>query len=514
MAELAFALENPAPRRPKSLAKKPDWWLAAVERETREHREERARSISDSGLERKDQALWLRDEIRQASNDELGFGPLAKHRALPGSTPEVKKVLRRWDTEVRQRSRGERRLLKAEHETTNQFRDRVFEEADRRLDSKWHADRARGQDERFERVRKCGKDERGVLRCAHCKTELEDKHGHPIVVQDRCDSTLLCASCRAHRIKKNRKRFMLSRIEAVHAIRRARLGPGQVPYDPIAERFLTLTCPHLALDQFIDICATCGRHECKKHKETRRLFGPEAQAHLVRTSFRSFMNSLKNRWRSHDGFKMLRYVRVLEATTGRDELGHVHIHVWMLTPFARAQVYRALWGRALIKAGFPEALWPAHAWKEKKDIIAELERVNDDVAIKWAKKSLKKRVPWPRVDIRRVRTKDTHADVDTKKESGERVWADLAVELVKYLCKDLESKDGTVLMHPALFAAVYRGLDSGRLITASAKFWIKQHSECPYCGALDAVRPYERSKDRPPLARGPPDFALTPCESA
>jgi len=493
MPEAVFALTNPEPRA-KSLRIKPAPWLLTVERETREHRIRRANRISARGVERSDEALFLRDEIRQASNDEIGFGPLAKFRALPGSTPEVKKILRRWDTQKKQTSRGRHRLLRDEHEPTNSFRDRVFEEADRRGDSKWHRDRSKGQIERFMRVRACGAEERGVLVCVHCKTVTQDKHGNPLVLKKMCGATLLCWDCRQIRIKKNRKRFLHSRLEALQRVRYRRLGPGQVPHDPMVERFLTLTCPHIALEQFITIEDEDG--------EFRKLYGPEAQAWLVRNAWRRFMNSLRNRWRGkywkHPGFDLISFVRVLEATTGRDEAGHVHIHCWLLSPFARVQVIRALWGRALIKSGFPLELWPEHAWKDKADLRIELQKANDETALRWLKNCSKK-IPYPRVDYKRVTSRGKGAEVD---------GIDLAMELVKYLTKDFEDPECKVLMHPSLFSAVYRGLDRGRLITASRKFWVKQHCECQACGAIDSLRPHERPKESPGLARGPPGLPL------
>lgn len=484
-AEKTFHLSPPPEKPPKRI--KPSWWLSHVEIETRDHRDRRGKDIIDAGLRRKDEALWLRDEIRQASNDEIGFGRLARFRALPGSTPEIKKTLRRWDREIYQRSRGKARLLQGEHEPTNSFRDRVFAESDRRLDSKWHSDRARGQDERFKRVAECGKEERGILRCSHCKTEALDKNGRLIIVPKACGATLLCVSCRGRRIAKNRKRFSASRVAALHAVRHKRLGPGQVRSNPIAERFLTLTCPHIPIDAGIVLVN-------EDTGESRTLVGPEAQAYLVRTAYRSFQNSLRNRWRKHPGLGLVRYVRVLEATTGKDELGHVHIHVWLLSPWVRVQSIRALWGKSLVKAGFPMTHWPEHAFKEKDELLSELERAGDDDAYAWAKRVLpRKKIPWPRVHIKRIEAREKHATVE---------GIDLAHELIKYLCKDLD--DELVLMHPGLFAAVYRGLDSGRLITASRKFWVKQHSECACCGAIDALRPAERVREGPGLARGPP----------
>ena len=485
-APLRLVCPDATPKR-EPLAEKPSWWLQHVERNTRAHRELRAKVLRDRGVDRANEAFRVHQAIVEGYREELGLWPLSPQRELPGASPEIKKIIRHWDTQIKTASRGTRRLIRADRERVESWCRRVLREAERRIESTWHQQRARGQLERFRRVARCAEETRGVLVCKHCHGAQKDKHGNPILLSDLCGSHLLCQRCRAHRRKRYRAAFLRSRLEAIRVVRSVHLAPGmaRAKRDPLTERFLTLTCPAIELE----------------------LGGPETQARIVRSAFRGFMNALRNHWRKRgrERLELSRYVRVVEATSGQDERGHCHIHVWLLSPFIRAHVYRALWGRALLKEfRRAELEWPEHAWKPKSEILAELLfRSWDREAYTWARKTLGQRTPWPRVDIKRVVSRETHATVD---------GLDLALELVKYLTKDLEAstngQGGLVLMHPATFAAVYRGLDSGRMLSASRGFWVKYHAECQCCGAQDTLRPVELL--RPPAkARAPPgEFRL------
>lgn len=500
-----FALTPPEPRA-KALPKKPGWWLAHVERETRAHRQRRAADLDRAAARRAEDALFVYEAIKEGQKDEAGIYPLAPFRGLPGASPEVLKRIRRWDTEIKNSSSGHKRLLREPGygEKTDCWIKRVLEVAIHRATSLWHSARAAGQLRRFERVAECGKTDRGVLRCSHCQTLALGRDGNPVVLKNRCNAFLLCHDCRQVRKKKHRRNFERGRHAALERVVARRLNPGVAPRDPIAERFITLTCPHIPRDVGLD----------PGDGITRK--GPELQAYVVRKAGRPFLNALRNHFRGHPGFDLVRYVRVLEATQGNDELGHVHTHIWMLSPFVRVHVLRALWGRALIKAGFPLELWPDSAWKEKTDILAELKAAGDNRALSWARHVLSPKCPWPNVDIRRVYS-GRDGKVDTRQSDGRVTREPLATELIKYLTKDFESgPDGNILMHPSLFAAVYRGLDAGRMITASLKFWVKHHAECQWCGALDSLRPCELPRHGPGLARGPPGplFAQNPSPCA
>jgi hypothetical protein len=481
MGSQTFRLSSPARPRPRSPAEKPDWWLGALQGLTRAHREARALTILEAGRARAAEAELVREAVTEGMRDELGLLTVPG-RALPGGSPEVVAILRRWDSEVASRSTASKRFLRDELEGADEWAARVLAECERRVSSAWHVSRAAGQRQRFERVGKCATETRGVLSCVHCREPQRHANGAPLVLRDLCGAHLLCARCRKHRERKHQQRFARSRAAHLEVARKRGLTRAFGRRDPLTERFLTLTCPHLELQDG----------------------GPEAQARIVRDAFRRFMNSLRNHWRGHRGFKLCRYVRVIEATSGRDELGHVHIHAWIFSPFVRVQTVRALWGRALLGAGFPRELWPEHAWKDKAEILDELDACGDRRAFEWAKHTLSKRSAWPRVDLKRVNADGTLGD-----------GSELAKELIKYLCKDVDGwdKDGAVLMHPATFAAVYRGLDGGRMLTASRGMWVRYHAACQCCGAVDQLRPFELEQ-APAVARAPPLAAWQRHEEA
>lgn len=506
----ALRLVSPSPTAP-TLGAKPAQWRGHVEALTHPYRRARAKKLLDRGRERAAEAMFVRDAIVEGYREELGLWPLSKLRALPGGSPDLLKIIRHWDRAMQTASGNTRRLIRAEREPTDHWARRVLQEAERRVESLWHQTRAGGQLERFQRVAKCGEEVRGVLVCGHCSTEQTGRHGERKILKDLCGSHLLCARCRKLRGAKYRSKIFRARHEAIKAVRRARLGPGVAQTDPICDRFLTLTCPHLPLDAKI-VLLDPGPPGVPWVPRCRELAGPEAQAWIVRHAVRPFLNALRGHWRARgpERLALSRYVRVIEATEGRDSLGHIHVHAWLLSPFVRVHVYRALWGRALVKAGFPLEHWPEHAWAEKPVVLAELELAGDTRALRWATKTLSKRAPWPRVDIRRVYARGDSAELDAVDRQGRPLpgRVDMISELVKYLVKDWEtSEDGSkTLIHPMLFAAVYRGLDQGRMISASRDFWVRYHAECQHCGAQDTLRPVKDCAARPP-ARAPPLFA-------
>src|SRR5690606_28839229 len=64
----------------------------------------------------------------------------------------------------------------------------------------------------------------------------------------------------------------------------------------------------------------------------------------------------------------VRVLRVIEATPGSDGTGHIHIHAWWVGPFVRVELLRAMWGRALLSAGFPPEL-TGTAMQDRDDLI-------------------------------------------------------------------------------------------------------------------------------------------------
>jgi hypothetical protein len=115
-------------------------------------------------------------------------------------------------------------------------REGLYERAralDRRRD--WHASRARGQRDRFERVAACGEGKARAT-CHACG----DEHELPV----RCDVWRVCVSCRAKAALERRARFGRGRAKALRIAHRtgrlSRFRPGRW-----TEKHMTLTVPQV-----------------------------------------------------------------------------------------------------------------------------------------------------------------------------------------------------------------------------------------------------------------------------
>lgn len=459
----ALALSAPVARA-KRIGVRPEWWLTRVEDATRAFRWARADQILDAGEARRREAWAVVEALRDGRIDDWQiyedkrWKPDPK-RWLPGASPEVSQILWRWDSELRQSSRGTVRLVRDLDEPVERWRERVLAECERRIESRWHDERARAEVERFDRARRCGEDYTGQLRCKTCGARQAGRDGVVRDVLATCQAFLICPRCRLARRDRYRRRITLGIIEACAAVRRARAHTGR---DRLSSRFLTVTLPALE-------------------------GGAEEQARVVRGAWRRFANSWRNSWRKSGRAELCRYVRVVEATSGTEGQGHVHAHAWVLSPFVRHHRLRAMWGRALIAEGVPRSAIPHRA---KSELLAELLELGDRETYAWAKRTLSREVPWPVLDVR----------------AAKGPAADVAAELAKYLCKDLAANGEE--LEPELFAAIFRGLAGGRLATASRGFWIAILCECDTCGDLGTVRLVRtRDHEAPPLATGPPGQA-------
>ena len=212
---------------------------------------------------------------------------------------------------------------------------------DRRRD--WHAGRARGQRDRFERVAACGEGQARAT-CHACG----DEHDLPV----RCDVWRVCVSCRAKAALERRARFGRGRVRALRVAQRtgrlSRFRRGRW-----TEKHMTLTVPHV-------VGAT--------DRETVRL-----RIDLGFAAWRLFTIALRKHWLEHaaaahvaGGLKKSealararaerarspeRFYRFFEWTPGHDQLGHPHFHVWMLCGWIRPSVDRVDVGRVFAPGG-------------------------------------------------------------------------------------------------------------------------------------------------------------------
>jgi hypothetical protein len=304
--------------------------------------------------------------------------------------------------------------------------------------AKWHELRAEGQLARFDRVEDCGETE-VLVRCEGCGTEVRRRTA-------RCGHRRLCGGCRAEYALRQQSRFRPARIAALartdHLRRRSARGGAW------GERFLTLTIPHSG-DVERDILTL---------PRAWKVFRALLWTHLR-----------EDRGLRPDDVALLAFVRVIEATPGRDLAGHAHIHVWLLSPFLHHAILRQLWGRSLRKFGYVP---PQRALA---DVLAEESDRGARDLQRWLVPRRGARtlelVYWPVIDIRQA--------------------VNVERELIKYLVKDAEWKDGRLeMVDGTLFGGIYKGLERVRTIVTSKHFWTdeKPSCACPECGCTAMSR--------------------------
>ena len=304
--------------------------------------------------------------------------------------------------------------------------------------AKWHEIRANGQLVRFDRVEDCGQTE-VLVRCEACNTELRRRSA-------RCGHRRLCEGCRAEYALRQQCRFRPARLAAL--ARTSHLRRHSAPGGRWGERFLTLTVPH-SRDVERDILTL---------PRAWQVFRKLVWQHLR-----------EDRGLRSEDARGLAFVRVIEATAGRDLSGHAHIHVWLLSPFLHHALLRHLWGRALRKFGY------ALPQRALIDVLADVSDREARDLQRWLVPRRGARtlglVDWPVIDIRRA--------------------VNVERELIKYLVKDAEWKDGALeRVGATLFGGMYRGLERVRTIVTSRNFWTDDKSSCacPECGGTTMSR--------------------------
>lgn len=224
---------------------------------------------------------------------ESALTQLPDSELLPlDNTPESDRL--GWLGLVEDATREHRRRRASQHR-----RAAARHEAAGRVETaEWHRRRARGQLERVERVRDCGREQLSVS-CRDCGTEAT-------VVPASCSAHRLCWPCRARRVKHYTRRFKRARH---HALLRKRRHER--------ERFVTLTVPHSG-----DVAS---------------------DAREIRRAWPRFLRAL----RLYCGGR-LTYVKATEIAWRDDAReGHVHLHVWALSAYLPQRWLAEQWTRAL-----------------------------------------------------------------------------------------------------------------------------------------------------------------------
>lgn len=341
------------------------------------------------------------------------------------------------------------------------------------LTSRWHASRAQGKRELFERVELCGKGEGAkiTLTCRSCKAGFQLEVG--------CNSHWFCAQCRARTANKFRADFERKRLGLITAATRAGLTRRSQPKDlRWGERLLTVTIPSVGSpgERVRVLRATWGRfwrllrehlrptmqtrsgitlEDCPKGWSERALAQREEHAKQSLEKYNKRRKASHKigplEWKKrieffaqHEGlgwqmgvelshWDVLSYLHVFEWTMGEhDGNGHPHMHVWLFSRFLPQADLEVLWRRAY-----------AHVTEQEFDDVPKL-----IVHINAAK-------------------------------------ADVAHELVKYLTKDWEiSETGAKRVSPEVFAEVYAELDGKRMRQSSSGLsnWaVAKVCACPAC---------------------------------
>lgn len=184
--------------------------------------------------------------------------------------------------------------------------------------SKWHEDRAVGQEERISRVLDCGSTVL-LITCQECNAQHERGQG--------CGASRFCMACRAVKVAELRGKFLAAREDVVREAKAAGLLIPERRGGPYRDKFLTLTVPHLTND------TVASRIE------------------RVLAAWGVFRRLLKEWFNARD-IKRVEWLRVLEWTLGKfDQLGNPHIHVWLFAPYLARPMLKELWGRGMLAAG-------------------------------------------------------------------------------------------------------------------------------------------------------------------
>jgi hypothetical protein len=199
-----------------------------------------------------------------------------------------------------------------------------------------HRSLARGQRDKFDRVRACGAEDGGTVLCESCE------NAHPF--ENDCDSWRDCPSCRTVAARGRQRRFGIARATHIEKARRLggfrRIQRG----GRIGERFLTLTMPQAGLESFATIPA-----------KFRNLQGDELVAAMrIETMFqarRKFGLLLNKHWRKRRCVLRPVFYIAFEWTPGHDLHGHPHFHTWMLSQYIDHRNLTAYWSTALRWAG-------------------------------------------------------------------------------------------------------------------------------------------------------------------
>ncbi len=340
-------------------------------------------------------------------------------------------------------------LLAAEHEVIRQAEGLV----------RWHAARAAGQLERFERQASCGSVRQAQVTCGGC--------GVTRAVEIGCGHHRICVRCRGKRLARYRKRIAKA-LRVLMAKNRT-----WVP------KFLTLTIPHSG-----DV-----RRDVDALLRTWSSFWPRVEAHL----------------RKDRGItRRVDWLRVVEVSPSGG--GHAHLHAVMILPFVHQPLLAHLWAKSMPQSYRDRV--PVESVAEL--LVSERAGLRDD----WQREQLRGYLVTRRGPHGRPLREVWKPSIDIRVCSGKgsEVAESIAKEAAKYLVKDAEyDQDGNLVWNAIASARAYEAVEGRRAIATSRGFWKDDAPPpCRDCGASSACRHVEVVRlDRAPsygcaaIPRGP-----------
>jgi hypothetical protein len=342
----------------------------------------------------------------------------------------------------------------------------------------WHAARARGHLQRFERVSDCQRVTTIEIACSRC--------GDKQLRGSRCRVALICRSCRGKIATEKRARLALARRTAIDLCAKRGLFRADRRGGRWSEKLVTLTIPHLpelGVKQRIELCAAAWRIFSKG-------FGQWLKQHRDAGHV------------DRQGHRLMRWFRNVEWTTGEDgdHLGHPHVHLWFLGPFLPGAGSTWIGPWSPDQYALPHRLRCADmraaklARSSKANVIRNLWRD----ALRQAASKILLRIgparykalpvewsgPWSRKEYARRRAGPSPERWHWRSEifGLDQVVVDVRAcrpgrrsleEVIKYLFKDTVA--GGARLAPELWAQVYEAFD-GKRTTQSSRGLMSLHS--------------------------------------
>lgn len=221
------------------------------------------------------------------------------------------------------------------------------------------------------------------------------------------------------------------------------------------EKFLTLTLPHSG-DISRDVAAM---------PKGWRIFWKLLRQHLQ-----------LDRGLTKAQVAQLVYVRVIEITTGSKKDGHVHMHVYLITPYLHRALLQVLWARAIEACGYE-----LNARSKPTPLAEVLAQQMEE---------------WRRAELQRLlvtrRNGEPLAEVPNPVLDIRQCYSGVEEEIIKYLVKDAErDKSGVLVFNEDFLARVYEGTEGARMVQTSRGFWVPmnvKHCACAKCGGTKVSR--------------------------